>query len=159
LTSLFGPANIPCHGLGFLLNTGSTIATTLYDSTHIYRVNTPIVNTTEFNPSIFRTCALFTHRHIPGYAMLPLETMTSWGDVRAVLIAALAVSRSRAQFVPQSWPRRLSSRRLKLASMGAVSEQNRTVYDETWVPYACMQRKPFRTGGSCPICHSETPIT
>jgi hypothetical protein len=35
-----------CHALEFILNTGSTIATTLYDPTHIYRVNTPILDTT-----------------------------------------------------------------------------------------------------------------
>jgi hypothetical protein len=52
-----------CHGLGFSSKPGSTIATTLSYSTHIYRVNTPILNTTSvqsFNSSRIR--ALPTHR-------------------------------------------------------------------------------------------------
>jgi hypothetical protein len=56
---------ISCHGLGFLLNTGSTIAATLYESTHIYRVNTPILSTTSVQSvNIPHMRTVHTPRHI-----------------------------------------------------------------------------------------------
>jgi hypothetical protein len=45
-----------CHGLGFSSKPGSTIATILSYSTHIYRVNIPILNTTSVQSFLHTRC-------------------------------------------------------------------------------------------------------